>query len=609
MSRSIFTISLVLLLFGGASAGIIKVPQNYATIQAGIDAAVKGDTVLVAAGTYYENINFKGKAITVASYYLMDGDTTHINNTIIDGSKPSHADSGSVVYFFSGEDTTSVICGFTITKGSGTEISFSWEGTQYSERAGGGVLCFEAGARIVSNKIIENSVYSADKTAYGGGLAAEALESSSTIILQNNWISNNTVTVDVGQAYAAGVILSRCKGILLNNRIEYNSVIHNATTKQAWAAGIICLSETSDRREVIIEFNKINHNKVTTYSDQVANTAGGGGILIQGNEGRFVQNEVSNNEIWIKPGKNAVGCGLEVMSVADSFIIEGNIISDNAITNGNGWGGGIGLYGCSPYLINNIINGNSVTKGGGGLYTTTDVKAKLINNTIVNNTASEYGGGMIVRNSAALVLMNSIIWNNQSPIGAGIYIEQGSVQANYCDIQGGWTGTGNIDADPLFVDDSFQLSDKSPCIGTGIASLDFGSVTCCCHTTDLAGNLRPNPAGSNPDIGAYESPLDKPTKVQDLPTTEFPKTYFLAQNYPNPFNPSTTIEFALPKSAFVTLKVYNLLGEEVATLVAEQRDAGIHKFNWDARGLASGVYLYRLEAGEYVETKKLILMR
>jgi hypothetical protein len=89
----------------------------------------------------------------------------------------------------------------------------------------------------------------------------------------------------------------------------------------------------------------------------------------------------------------------------------------------------------------------------------------------------------------------------------------------------------------------------------------------------------------------------------------FPTEFKLTQNYPNPFNPSTTIEFELPTSAFVTLKVYNLLGEEIATLVSEQRTAGIHKLNWDARGLASGVYLYRLEAGDNVQSKKLILMR
>jgi endoglucanase len=100
-------------------------------------------------------------------------------------------------------------------------------------------------------------------------------------------------------------------------------------------------------------------------------------------------------------------------------------------------------------------------------------------------------------------------------------------------------------------------------------------------------------------------------------TDASPREFQLQQNYPNPFNPGTTIEFTQPKSAFVTLKIYNLLGEEVATLVAKQQSAGIYKINWDARGLASGVYWYRLEAGDpstgsgqgFVQAKKLILMR
>ncbi len=117
---------------------------------------------------------------------------------------------------------------------------------------------------------------------------------------------------------------------------------------------------------------------------------------------------------------------------------------------------------------------------------------------------------------------------------------------------------------------------------------------------------------------------DIDTEIADNMKTPLPNYFALLQNYPNPFNPSTTIEFALPKSAFVTLKVYNLLGEEVAMLISEQQSAGIHRINWDARGLASGVYLYRLEAGNpstgspnksgqagqgFVQTKKLILMR
>jgi hypothetical protein len=89
-----------------------------------------------------------------------------------------------------------------------------------------------------------------------------------------------------------------------------------------------------------------------------------------------------------------------------------------------------------------------------------------------------------------------------------------------------------------------------------------------------------------------------------------PKANMLSQNYPNPFNPATTIEFALAKSGWVTLKIYNILGEEVAELVSENLSVGSYKYNWDARGLASGVYYYRLKTGQgFVQTKKMLLIR
>ncbi len=83
----------------------------------------------------------------------------------------------------------------------------------------------------------------------------------------------------------------------------------------------------------------------------------------------------------------------------------------------------------------------------------------------------------------------------------------------------------------------------------------------------------------------------------------------LYQNYPNPFNPVTTIEFDLPNAGKVTLKIFNILGEEVATIHSGKLPSGHHSFKWDATGMASGVYLYRLETGIYLVTKKLILMR
>ncbi|HTY01694.1 MAG TPA: immunoglobulin domain-containing protein [Bacteroidota bacterium] len=88
-----------------------------------------------------------------------------------------------------------------------------------------------------------------------------------------------------------------------------------------------------------------------------------------------------------------------------------------------------------------------------------------------------------------------------------------------------------------------------------------------------------------------------------------PSQYFLAQNYPNPFNPSTVIRFGLPTSGYVTLKVVNLLGQDVATLVSDFMSAGVHVITFAPDNMPTGMYLYRLQAGTYTETRKLVLIR
>jgi outer membrane protein assembly factor BamB len=98
------------------------------------------------------------------------------------------------------------------------------------------------------------------------------------------------------------------------------------------------------------------------------------------------------------------------------------------------------------------------------------------------------------------------------------------------------------------------------------------------------------------------------TQIDEL-NEAFPQVFGLMQNYPNPFNPSTTIKFNLPKTSTVTLKIFNILGEAVALLVSENLSAGSYSYEWDASNLPSGLYLYRLEAQGFVETKKMILMK
>ncbi len=83
----------------------------------------------------------------------------------------------------------------------------------------------------------------------------------------------------------------------------------------------------------------------------------------------------------------------------------------------------------------------------------------------------------------------------------------------------------------------------------------------------------------------------------------------LSQNYPNPFNPSTKIKFAIPKESNVDLSIYNVVGELVVTLVNEHLNAGYHEYEFNASKLSSGIYIYRIKADDFVETKKMVLLK
>ena len=104
-------------------------------------------------------------------------------------------------------------------------------------------------------------------------------------------------------------------------------------------------------------------------------------------------------------------------------------------------------------------------------------------------------------------------------------------------------------------------------------------------------------------IGSLWNPVGVENEGQ--PVTD----YALTQNYPNPFNPSTQIKFAIKEAGFVTLKVYDVLGKEVATLVKGDFTAGSYNVSFDASGLASGIYFYRLESGSFVQTNKMMLLK
>ncbi len=159
-------------------------------------------------------------------------------------------------------------------------------------------------------------------------------------------------------------------------------------------------------------------------------------------------------------------------------------------------------------------------------------------------------------------------------------------------------------------------------VTSGIASADsiagtptLGSSANLNGTGDIAYETNPDSTatifvlGTNNGIGAYTFQAHIATGIRAQNSTGVPKSFTLSQNYPNPFNPTTIIQYSVPKNSFVTLKVYNVLGQEVATLFSGREMAGNYVATFDGSKYASGVYFYRMQAGGASFTKKMVLMK
>jgi hypothetical protein len=212
-----------------ALGDIIRVPADVNSIQGGIDLAASGDTVLVHPGAYVENINFNGKNIVVGSLTLITGDTSYISQTIIDGSQASNPDSASVVYFVSGENSASVLNGFTITGGSGTNLNPPGPTTQSH---GGGIFLDNHSCPNLSNLIVTGNVA---QSANGAGICCI---SNSNPIMENVTVAGNE---GLGNALtndgSGGIRLIDSSPILRNVKIVDN--------KGMMAGGLFCNGNSS----------------------------------------------------------------------------------------------------------------------------------------------------------------------------------------------------------------------------------------------------------------------------------------------------------------------------------------------------------------------------
>ena len=322
---------------------------------------------------------------------------------------------------------------------------------------GGAIFCLTSRPTISNNTITRNSAGSD-----GGGIYCDGSRPT---------ISNNIISANSAGTHGGGIYCFYYSSPTISNNII------SADSAGSCGGGICC---------------DYNCNPAISNNIISANSAGmhGGGIMCYS-----PSPTISNNTI---SGNSANRGGGICCDYSCNPAITNNTISGNSA---NFWGGGIYCDGSSPTISNNTISGNS-TQRGGGIYCDFS-SPTMSNNTISGNSANNKGGGIYCYYSDPDV-MNTILWLDSAPNGPEIYLTgSSSPEVTYSDVQGGWSGEGNIDCDPEFVNPdsgNFHLQMTSCCIDSGDADPQYN-----------------DPDGTRADIGAFYFRQVPPNNIQLMP--------------------------------------------------------------------------------------------
>ncbi len=573
MRRILSTIAAVIWTAESLWAGQLTVPQMYPTIQAAIDAAEAADTVLVSEGRYYENIDFKGKGIVVASRYRMTKDPATIVATVIDGSRYTNQDSASTVRMLNSEPSTAVLDGFSITGGAGTRYVFSnLGGAAYQE--GAGIIISRSSAVIRNNIISGNEIRPRSGGAQPGGGGGIAVMFGHPLLLNNVIVSNKA-------GYAGGIVLNWSGGIIRNNLIS-----HNVGGTSGGGGGIMAWYPPADSAQ--IENNTIVGN--LSQKD-------GGGIINTGTSGKMIR----NNIIWLNrqaSGGQVTGPQACAWNDIEDFGNADNISIDPGLEEGT-------------FMLR---NGSPCIDAGDPAASYEDNRDPGVPGTAsapsrggVRNDMGVFGGPF----SRTLPVIDF----------SDLYVGKKSLTMT---LMAGLEGTAkvelvNFSSGPVHVD---SVTVGNP--GLFEVSLKGGAGTIGFLGTDtLFVRYRPVTAGTFTDTVKIHhratgcvSPIRISVRLKVTPgsavdpTCSAPHGFRLFQNDPNPFNPSTQIRFSLGRRTHVRLDVFDARGRWVDTLVDGEMEAGPQRMTWRPEPhLSSGLYLLHLEAEGFSDTVKMSYVR
>jgi len=442
----------------------IFIPRDYTTIQEGIENCFEGDTVIVDIGTYIENINFYGKNITVASKYLTTNDNSYISQTIIDGDS-----SGCVVTFQSGEDSTSVLCGFTITNGgyhysggSGIRCAHSSPTLKHllitgnnNGYYGGGLYCLDS-----SSPSLENVTITGNCAEIGGGICC--LDNSYPRFNATNRCNIYSNTIRDIRGFGVEIYTYNCDiiDIIVDTFTVLTPTDYYATPIDNFTFDILyCVQGNLINSDLYVSvdgddsntgtsadepFRTIKHALSAIFADSMnINTIHlATGVYSNSTNGETFPIKWSNYVNLQGNGENTSILDAQLTSrILEFDFVHTALIKDLVIKNGHDvYGGGIYCKESSPNLKNMIIEDNSTSiSGGGGIYCSSS-SPSLENVTITGNNAHS-GGGIECCSSSSPCLENvTITGNSASNDGGGICCRSSSPSLENVTITSNSTG-------------------------------------------------------------------------------------------------------------------------------------------------------------------------